>query len=354
MGVKQFTEVFADSGICKYKELYGKNVVIDTSVEIHRAMLGIKNTMQLTDSEGNPTIHINVILLTILKLKMYNINQYWIFDHSGVKHNPIKEQELIKRQKRKAEALAKAEAIRDKDVLFSSDEEDLQKYDKMAFSVKSNDFNDVKYLLSQLDVPWIEAPKGVEAEHLCSICTRDASVFGVTMDYVLSPDTDALLFGATKVLKRSKKLKEKFYVYNLEDILSRDYAIKNGTVNIDYDDLIKICVILGTDFADKSKRVGPKTVMAKFQTIELTDEQKKAVEYIKMPVNLADIDRSNAMNQPFSNVDKYAELLEWLYLVKGFNIGRIKSRVEKIPALEAFWEVTIPSLEGAGDDEKED
>jgi hypothetical protein len=44
--------------------------------------------------------------------------------------------------------------------------------------------------------------------------------------------------------------------------------------------LIKIGLILGTDFAPKTPRIGPKTVLNKFRKTELSDEQTKALNEV--------------------------------------------------------------------------
>mgnify|MGYP001004839647 CR=1 FL=1 len=90
------------------KDFKNKNVAIDASVEIYRAALGMQKLDTLTDSYGNPTGHINVILLNILKLKANNANQYWIFDYNDsenkdkdICHNPLKQLELQKRKEKR-------------------------------------------------------------------------------------------------------------------------------------------------------------------------------------------------------------------------------------------------------------
>jgi hypothetical protein len=76
-------------------------------------------------------------------------------------------------------------------------------------------------------------------------------------------------------------------LYNLDQIL------KN--LNITYFDFVKISVILGSDFCEKTKGIGIKTVLKKYNNIELTEEQKLAYNYFisKVSFDLKDIVKPN-------------------------------------------------------------
>jgi len=385
MGIKPFTKVFNHLGEIKYKDLKGKNIVIDASVEIYRAALGMKIGEQLKNSFGVPTSHINTILLgVILKLKSANANQYWVFDHNQkiddgeVFHNPLKQLELKKRRDRRETAsknLANLQEKYDKltvtkkksssDLDDSSDlsdfsdvdeieqyhsnskvdiispdlhksnknsdkietekildlKKDIQKQEKMAFKLESFYVEDVIFMLNSLDIPWVECPAGFESEQICAISTNKKDIFGVKMDYVLSVDADALIFGAKKWIKRDIK-KKKFFLYDLNTVLQEH--------NLSYDDLVKIAVILGCDFAPKTPRVAEKTVLKKYKDVKLTDAQNNAVQLFKKHLTPdVKINVNNLDNNSFSDENKYKQLLDWLELVKNYNRDRIKKQFHK-------------------------
>ena len=79
---------------------------------------------------------------------------------------------------------------------------------------------DTIFMLNLLDIPWMYAPPGFDAEHIAAIATNE-EIFKVKMDYVLSQDVDSLLFGAKKLLKRDIK-KKKFYEYDLNTLLNEN------------------------------------------------------------------------------------------------------------------------------------
>ncbi len=358
MGIKDFTKVFPAEKEINYKDLKGKNIALDASVELYRSALGMSTRDALTDSDGMPTAHINILLLgSILKLKAGGANQYWVFDYNQKRteedefHNPLKQLELKKRQEKRKKAKGKIEELEKQmeslmttDELFSSEDEDeagpstkktkpttkeeiqekINKQEKIAFQMQEFYRNDLIFMLDMLEIPWVTCPAGFEAEQIAAIATYDASIFGVKMDYVFSPDVDSLLFSAKKLIKRDTR-KKKLFEYDLEDLLQK-YELSEQ-------DLIKIGLILGTDFATKTPKIGPKTVLKKYDSIELSEEQTNA---LNMNFNrkitkdeLKAMDVKNIDKIPFTNNEKYKEMLDWLELVKSFNRSRISKQFKK-------------------------
>ena len=99
---------------------------------------------------------------------------------------------------------------------------------------------------------------------------------------------------------------------------------------IDMDDLQKIGIILGSDHAPKTPRVGPKTVLRKFKDIELTEEQK-AVNVFNKDVDLTKIEFHNPLDEieVCSDETKIKTLLNCLES-KAFNRDRIKQQILKV------------------------
>jgi hypothetical protein len=348
MGIKSFTQVFEPRSEFNYKDFNRKNVVIDASIEIYRCALGMKLSKALTDSYGNPTIHINSILLgVILKLKANGANQYWVFDYNSKDkkedfHNPLKQLELQKRREKRIKANEKIAKL--KKSLFKSDEDlfsesdndeddiekafrkqltidaqnDIDKQEKVAFVMKRFYTEDVIFMLNMLDIPWIECPPGYDAEQIAAFSTNNKDIFGVKMDYVLTSDADALMFGAKKLIKKDIR-KKKLFEYDLNEILK--------TYKLSQDDFIKIGLILGTDFAKKSPGIGPKTVLKKFKDIVLAEDQLAAMnnnfKRVLSDTELKNIIVNNYNMKSFTDKKKYVLLLDWIELVKNFKRSRI-------------------------------
>ncbi len=422
MGIHGFSQVFPSNDEVKDKDFAGKYVAIDAAMEIYRAALGMQSTHGLTDADGNPTGHINTILLgVILRLKAAGAEQFWIFDYMAdesdksdksdvdVMHNPAKLLEIEKRREKRAKAKEQLQDIvrfSDEKKLFSDDDDDVptlttekntpveekkstkklikrpstlppvtcddlqriavqqamellekkNKIEKAAFSMSQFYIDDVKTMLDCLDIPWIMAPAGFEAEQIAAILTQQyltgvpccASLGTVTgsvktgtrgsseekavtvplMDYVLSSDMDALLFGAKTVIRRDTR-KKKLFRYELEELLK--------TNDLTQLDLIKVGVALGCDFATKVPGIGVKTVLKKLHGIEFNEEQELAIALFQKPLMPCDVrsmvwhNINTAYNPslPFSNMEKYTFLLTWLDS-KGFNIERIEKAFGKL------------------------
>jgi len=200
---------------------------------------------------------------------------------------------------------------------------EIEKQEKRAFYLDQFYTDDVIFMLNMLDIPWLMCPPGFEAEQICAISTYNPDILGITMDYVLTPDADALLFGAEKVIKRDIR-KKKLFEYELNKLL-----IDNS---ISQQELIKIGLILGTDLAPKTKGIGIKTVLKKHKTVELSPEQLEAKKIFEKELTPYEINNliinnfENSKNNSFIDQKKYEELLDWLELVKCYN----RKRIDKI------------------------
>ncbi len=331
MGVKGFSKTFTPT-TTTLRKLKGKKAAVDASVMIYQSALGMKQINGLTDADGNPTLHINVIHSRILNFISNGINQHWVFDYHEKDYvNPDKILENQKRSDRKKNAQKKIHALKKsktrEEELFSDSESDdeqkskedekckIEKLEKIAFSATDSMFNDCKYLLNTYGIQWSIAPKGYEAEYMCAkLCEQS------DCDFVYTTDVDALLYRAPILIRpiksKGRKILQK---YILSDILE-DNSITQG-------DLIKIAMILGTDHAPKTPRIGSGTVLKKFKDIELTDVQKTGSKVFSKPLTL------NIANHPELPQKKlYSQInlmLDWL-VSKKFNRDRVVKQIKKV------------------------
>lgn len=349
MGIKGFSKTFEPRDI-KQKELKDLVGAIDASVILYQSCLGMSSVKGLTDSSGTPTLHINVIIARVLNFIKDSIGQVWVFDyHEHGYISPDKEIELEKRRKRKADAKKKIAELKKKqeekkmekkssqsdgELFTDSDEEDddtekkINQQEKVTFSMNEQIINDCKFILDSFDICWCVAPKSVEAENVCAKLTATDDL-DFKCNFVWSTDVDALLYGGTKLVRSIKSNGKKvLQLYELEKLLYDN--------EIDIDDLQKIGVILGSDHASKTPRVGPKTVLRKFKSIDLTPEQLKGVAVFNKDVDLTKIEFHNELNEVeiCSCENKIEKLLDWLES-KNFNRDRIKNQILKTnPELE--------------------
>jgi flap endonuclease-1 len=297
MGINGWFKVFGDSALVKKeKDFKGKCLGVDVSYDIYRASLGMKNIKSLTDKKGIPTVLLNILLCNVVRYKKLGVKGLvYVFDNP--KPNPHK----VKEAKKRKEARKKTEAK----LIDEAQHEMKEKLEKRAFTITDDMVRDVKKLLTLLGVAWIVAPEGYEAEHLGAELSIDKVI-----DTFITSDSDTLLFGGKSMTRRVKKKGEKkvsYEEYNLDDVLV-NYELTR-------EQLVHYGVVLGSDFSDKTKGIGPGTILRKGY-VKLTDEQEKAKQYFLSKCPYED----NMIKRDIMDKDT---LIKWLVDDKNFNEKRI-------------------------------
>jgi 5'-3' exonuclease len=364
MGVHGFTKMVTPEGVT-LKDLTNQIFAVDGSLELYRALLGMSSVKGLS-AFGKTTLHVSVLLANLIKYKIHKINTIWVFDYDPENlqnsecHNPLKLREREERRKKREVAIEKIKKLKNElknekdaqpgDELFSDSDSDsdsnrnikepktratvseknieIQKNEKIAFVLESWMVNDIKLMLNLLDIKWVEAPKGFEAECLAARLTQSDVA---EADAVLSSDADALLFGATTLIKKNLRTKQydRFY---LKDILEKK--------KLTQEQLIQVGIVLGTDmYKDKEKklfyRIGPKTAIAKVKSGVLDNafkdkDVKKAIDHFKEICSVDDLEWHNENEEAFSNKKKAHMLIDWLVNTKSFNKARITKQIAKV------------------------
>ena len=301
MGIKDFFKLSTGDNITLAR-LRDKTIVLDGFEVIYRSALATPEP--LTNSKGDITSHINTIFQNIVKYKSFNITPIYVFDTIACK---LKHGTLIKRQESKDKAKAQLEKETDIDIK--------NKLYKRTFSVDNKIIEDVKFLLTNMGVSYIEAPNGIEAEQYATRMVQEGLGYAV-----MSSDADALLFGAPRIIKREKG--GKYTLHTLDKILK--------THNITLDELIKAGVSLGCDFAEKSKGIGIKTVIKKVKDdkIEYTEEQNKAIQFFKSSINLTGKNNSTELGKLVLH-QGLERVYKWLIDDMEFNTNRVHKILQK-------------------------
>lgn len=268
MGIKDLFKVVFDNKKMisdvvipvKWTDLTDKFVLVDAFNIIYSSIGVGGDSFVLTDSTGRVTKHINIIIQKIAKMVQYNIGQIWIFD--GESHE-LKSKEQAKRRETR------------------------------RFTVSEEQINEVKHLLKLCGVTYIESPAGLEAEVLAARLTNIKNENGSRKySAVISNDTDVIVCGGILLTDRNiksksqstkgsgkgnKKLPKNIMGYVLNPVLMCK------ELGITQEQLLDIGLALGTDFNDKVKGVGPKTVVKKVKegSIEWNEESIVARAHIK-------------------------------------------------------------------------
>ena len=235
------------------KSLSGKTVAIDAYNALYQFLAIIRQPdgTPLKDRSGRTTSHLSGLFYRTANLVEMGVKVAYVFD--GVPP-ALKEAEIKRRAKVKAEALVKYEtAIREGKV------EKARSYAQMTSKLKDYMPDDSKRLLTELGVPWIQAPSEGESQAAYLTIKGDA-------DYCASQDYDSLLFGASALVRnvtisgRRKLPRKNVYVEIVPEIMKLDQVLKD--LDVTREQLIDVAILVGTDFNPNGvKGIGPKTAL---------------------------------------------------------------------------------------------
>jgi len=145
----------------------------------------------------------------------------------------------------------------------TGDAENLDKFSRRTVKVTREQNDDCKKLLKLMGIPYVEAP--CEAEAQCAELCRGGKVFAAG-----SEDMDTLTFGTPVMLRHltfSEARKMPINEIHLEKVLAG--------LEMDMEQFIDLCILLGCDYCDSIKGIGPK------RAVELIKEHKNIETVIK-------------------------------------------------------------------------
>jgi flap endonuclease-1 len=251
-----------------FKALYGRSFAVDASIELHQFLALIRRPggTLFTGPDGKVTSHlIGLLTRTSRLITHYKLRPVFVFDG---RPNPLKKATIEARRKVQQKAQTEyAQAIAAKDYSKA--------WSKVVMTgrVTREILDDAKRLLTLMGIPWLEALEDGEAQ--ASFMAAKGDVWAVG-----SKDYDCLLFDAP-ILARyltltgreflpSKKTSRPLIpeLVNLEENLIH--------LGISREQLVDLALLVGTDFNEGVKGIGPKKGLAlvrKFGAIENFPEE---------------------------------------------------------------------------------
>ena len=235
------------------KSLDGKTIAVDAYNALYQFLAVIRQPdgTPLKDNTGRITSHLSGLFYRTANLVEIGIKVVYVFD--GVPP-ALKEVEIKRRAKVKAEALIKYERA-----LQEGKMEEARTYAQMTSKLKDYMAEDSKQLLTQMGMPWVQAPSEGEAQAAHLAKKGDTN-------YCASQDYDSLLFGAPTLLRnvtitgRRKLPRKPVYVEVVPETIDLNQTLKE--LNITHEQLVDIGILVGTDFNPEGvKGVGPKTAL---------------------------------------------------------------------------------------------
>jgi len=250
-------------------ELSGRKVAFDAFNIIYQFLSIIRDRMSgepLRDSSGRVTSHLSGLLYRNSNLIEAGVKPVFVFDGQPPE---FKQMTISARKERKEEAKKKwKEAV-------ARGEESI-KYAQAASELTDNMIERAKILLNILGIPCIDAPS--EGEMQCAFMSKRGDVWAAG-----SQDYDSLMAGAPRLVRnlsitgRRKVPKKEAYVQINPELIDLEVALES--MGITHRQLIIVGILIGTDYADGVKGVGPKTALRLIKEHDTLEEVLKNVEW---------------------------------------------------------------------------
>ncbi|KAF2201665.1 flap endonuclease 1 [Delitschia confertaspora ATCC 74209] len=247
MGIKSLFQVISENApdavkTGEIKNQFGRKVAIDASMSIYSFLIAVRSDgQQLMSESGETTSHLMGMFYRTLRMVDNGIKPLFVFDGAPPK---LKSGELAKRFQRKSEAQAAAEEAKE-----TGTAEDVEKFSRRTVRVTREHNAECQTLLKLMGIPYIIAP--TEAEAQCAVLARAGKVYAAA-----SEDMDTLTFNAPVLLRHltfSEQRKEPIQEIHLDKVLEG--------LEMDREQFTDLCILLGCDYLDPIKGVGPSTAL---------------------------------------------------------------------------------------------
>jgi len=248
--------------------LSGKAIALDAFNMLYQFITIIRGPdgRPLMDRRGRMTSHLSGLFFRTINLLKFNIKPIFVYDGRPPE---LKRATVEEREERRAEAARLYEQA-----LSEGRIEEAQKYAKQAASLNEFIIESSKRLLTLMGLPVIQAPSEGEAQAAYLAARGDAYASG-------SQDFDSLLFGSPRLVRnisivgRRKLPGRREYVEVEPELIHLDKLLKE--LGITREQLIDLAILVGTDYCEGVKGVGPKTALKLIKTHGSAEKALKAL-----------------------------------------------------------------------------
>ncbi|WWC67731.1 flap endonuclease 1 [Kwoniella pini CBS 10737] len=248
MGIKGLTALLSEHAPrCmkdhEMKTLFGRKVAIDASMSIYQFLIAVRQQdgQMLMNESGDVTSHLMGFFYRTIRMVDHGIKPCYIFDGRPPE---LKGNVLAKRFARREEAKEGEEEARE-----TGTAEDIDKLARRQVRVTKEHNEECKRLLALMGIPVVTAPG--EAEAQCAELAKTGKVYAAG-----SEDMDTLTFHTPILLRHltfSEAKKMPISEINLEIALE--------DLGMTMDRFIELCILLGCDYLEPCKGIGPKTAL---------------------------------------------------------------------------------------------
>ncbi|XP_043487776.1 flap endonuclease 1 [Polistes fuscatus] len=328
MGILGLSKIIADiaPGSIKERELkhyFGRKIAIDASMCLYQFLIAVRNEgEQLKAADGETTSHLMGTFYRTIRLVDQGIKPVYVFD--GKPPN-LKGGELAKRAEKREEAQKLLQAAEE-----AGNAEDVNKFNRRLVKVTKIHSDEAKQLLKLMGIPYVDAP--CEAEAQCAALVKGGKVYATATE-----DMDALTFGCDILLRRltfSEARKMPVQEFHFNKVLEG--------LELNKDEFIDLCIMLGCDYTDSIKGIGPKRAIELIKThkslekiIEKLDTKKYTIpedwnyKQARLLFKEPDVANVDDIELKWSEPDEEG-LVKFLCGDKQFNEERVRSGAKKL------------------------
>src|SRR5438093_2517493 len=307
--------------------LKGKSFAVDASIEIHQflALVRKRDGSLFTDSQGRVTSHlIGLLTRTSRLIANFDIKPVFVFDG---KPNQLKRRTIeMRREARKKAEVEYVEAVSKKDYAKAWSKA------VMTGRVTGSVLDDSKRLLTLMGIPWVEALEDAEAQASYMAARGDVWAVG-------SKDYDCLLYGAP-ILARYLTLTGREWLpaqKRSRPLIPELIKLSENLtlLGITREQLVDLAILVGTDFNQGVKGVGPK------KALKLVHDYG-SIQQIPEEIRSKLTEDLNTVRQIFLKprvLEKYNlrrsppdrdGLVEFLSVERGFNRERVERLAKRL------------------------
>jgi len=234
-------------------DLRGKSFAVDANNYLYQflSLIRMPDGTPLQDSHGNITSHLAGLMFRSTRL-MHDYDMQLVFVFDGFPPQ-LKQREIMKRREMREKA-----AVEWQRALTKGDYATAFSKAVMTSRLTQPLIKDAKHLLSLLGIPFVQAPSEAEAQ-AAYMATKDDVWAASSKDY------DSLLFGSQRLLRYltvsgREFLPSKGISRRLKpELIELDKFL--GGYRINREQLIDVAMLIGTDFNEGVKGIGPKTAL---------------------------------------------------------------------------------------------
>ncbi len=326
-------------------DLKGRSLAVDANNNLYQflALIRMRDGRPFTDSKGHITSHlVGLLFRTTRLIADYDIRPVFVFDG---KPPALKMRTLEERRRYRERARADwEEAVKRKD--YSAAWSKAVTMNSLTQPMQ----DDAKRVLEMLGVPWIQAPQEGEAQ--AAHMAMQGQVWAAN-----SRDYDSVLFGSPRLVRYVTISGQEFLPSKgrARPLIPEMIELHNLLQHLEVtrEQLIDLAIMVGTDFNEGIKGVGPKTALRlikTYGTLEGLPQQYKnqlaesvnevRAIFLKPPV-------INDVKIQYIGV-KEDELRQFLCGERGFSKERVELAIERMREFYARERSTLTAWLGKG------